>query len=207
MDLFLKNFKDLIKGTGFTESELMNLYRCWLNVRYSHNINITSNEAISIIFRLELIISNIFDSICTKNNLNPKNLEKEIYKEVLGARWLTFQKECALIHDKWQHELEVAGEMGHGSKLGNKLLNPSNFSYVFASSDEKITRGILGNDEEIGEKIAWIYQMGKLLRILNPSLMILALYGKRTREYLKPDYKNYLFAPNVEINIKTLIKI
>ena len=49
------------------------------------------------------------------------------------------------------------GEAGEGSKLGNKIANPSNFCEIRALTDDAVTKSIVSNDGEFAHKIANFY--------------------------------------------------
>jgi len=165
LDLFIQNSNSIIEDCGLTENMLEDYYKTWLDIRYSHEKDIIPKQTVDFINYTRSLIANIQNQICTRNNKNPEDLENEIYKKLMSARWLTFEKECGLVHEMWQQRLEAAGEMGRGSKLGNKLTNPSNFSEVYATADDEITRKILAEDDKIGYAIGKLYN--SFLNIIN----------------------------------------
>lgn len=157
LDLFIANCGAILKSCNLHEKKLEDYYKIWLKIRYSHKKEILPKETVDFINNSRRLIKSIQNQIALRNKIEESGLENEIYEKILGGRWLTFGKECGIIHEKWQQELEVAGEMGRGSRLGNKLANPSNFSDVFASADDEVTRKILAEDEAIGVRIAKLY--------------------------------------------------
>jgi hypothetical protein len=199
LNKFLINFPNLLVGTGFSKSDLEDFYYKWINIRYSYSTNIKTRDALGLVYSTEGLLLKILESICNKNNIDPNKLEKKIYKEIIGGKWLAYHKETALVHEIIQHELEVAGEMGYGSKLGNKLANPSNFSTVYFTANDKITKEIIANDEEIAELIGKMYKSFiKLIDSFNEKrrLELINLYGETMKFNELDDLPNYTLTLN-----------
>ena len=156
LDLIKENFNNLLEKNNISKEDLLNFYNYWQEVRYS-SATITPNETLQFIRLCNRFISSVIKYMASKYNKTYEKLEEELYSEALGSRWLSFEKECSYIHDKWQEEAEIQGEMGYGSKIGNKILNPSNFCEIRAMADDKITKNILAENEEIGSAIAKFY--------------------------------------------------
>ena len=157
LELILSKFGSLFDNAGISREDLERYYDCWQKVRYSPEVP-SPNDALNFLRLASRIISVITQEIAQRNGRRAKELEDELYKEILGSRWPSFEEECSRIHELWQHELEVQGEMGHGSKLGNKMLNPSNFSDIAVFSDDPVTKEIISEDSEVGAAIAKFYE-------------------------------------------------
>jgi len=69
-----------------------------------------------------------------------------------------YEKEIGYVHEAKQSEAELLGEMGIGTKLGNKIANPSNFSWVYVLTNDVITQEILNKNEEIARTLGNIYK-------------------------------------------------
>jgi len=69
-----------------------------------------------------------------------------------------YEEEIGYVHEVKQSEAELLGEMGIGTKLGNKIANPSNFSQVYVLTNDIITREILNKNEEIARTLGNIYK-------------------------------------------------
>lgn len=186
LSLMLSRFGSLLNNAGISNDELNEYYECWQNVRYT-TTSPTPKETLHFLRLSNRIISTIRKEIALQNNLSDEDLEEELYSEVLGSRWSSFEEECSQIHEMWQQDAELQGEMGIGSKLGNKMLNPSNFCDIRALADDTITKNIIANDSEFGTKVAYFYQ----------SFLKLVMYIHNTRlkkgvEY--NDVPNYILS-------------
>lgn len=118
--------------------DLGDFFELWQKVRYSHETP-TPHSA----FRFRRVARAVFRAsvqfIARSESHSTEELEDEIYAEALGGRWLSFEEPVSEIHDLWQDKLERAGEQGQGSRLMNKLLNPSNYCEVNAFTEDDVT--------------------------------------------------------------------
>jgi len=156
LNLIHKHFKNIFDKAGVNQNDLDNFHDWWLKVRYSSALP-SPNETIKFLRISFRIMSIIIEEIANRCGLTAESLEDEVYADVLGKRWLRFEEECALIHEKWQSEAEYLGEMGHGSRLGNKMLNPSNFCNIQVFTDDPITKEIIANDPNFSSNIGKFY--------------------------------------------------
>jgi len=157
LKLMWKHFENVFKKAKVDKTDLQKFYQCWQDVRYSSTIP-TPHETLIYLRISNRIINGITSQIATTTAISADELEEQIYIEVLGGRWSSFEEECSHIHEAWQQEAEIQGEMGFGSKIGNKALNPSNFSEIRAMADDHVTKEILSNDPTIGSSIAKFYE-------------------------------------------------
>ncbi|MGQ4834533.1 MAG: hypothetical protein ACP6IS_11650 [Candidatus Asgardarchaeia archaeon] len=157
LNIVLNEFGDLFKNKSIEEDTLKQFYYSWLNVRYTSKIP-TTKEAINFLRVMHKVFDTILEEISKHNGMKKDELENLLYEEQLSGRWTAIDEEIAMIHEAWQSELERLGEMGVGSKLGNKLINPSNFCNILASSDDSLTREIIAKDKKVAEIIGEIYQ-------------------------------------------------
>lgn len=164
----LNNFGNLLKKAKVTKNELEKFYDCWQNVRYS-STTLTPNETLDFMRLSHHILHAIIEELAHQNGKSSDQLEDELYTEVLGGRWSSFDEECSRIHEMWQEEAEIKGEMDIGSKLGNKMIQPSNFCGISAFTDDDITKGIIAKDPEFGSKVANFYQsfLNLVVHVLN----------------------------------------
>lgn len=158
LELMLSHFRNLISEAEITQNNLEKFYECWQKVRYSSAIP-NPNETLNFVRLSYRVISAITQEIARRYAKSEDELEEELYTEVLGSRWSSFEEECSYIHEMWQQEAEIQGEMGHGYKLGNKMLNPSNFCEIRALADDPVTKDILADDSEFGSAVAKFYQL------------------------------------------------
>jgi hypothetical protein len=157
LNLMLSHCGTLLQKAEATQNALEKFYDCWQKVRYSSLIP-TPNETLDFLRLSYRVISAITEELANRNGKSYEELEEELYAEILGNRWSSFDEEIAYIHEAWQQEAEIQGEMGIGSKLGNKMLNPSNFCEVRALADDSTTREIIAKDPEFGSAVAKFYQ-------------------------------------------------
>lgn len=156
LDLMLEHFGNLLGKAEITKNDLQKFYECWQKVRYSSAIP-TPNETLNFVRLSYHVISAITRELACRYAKSTNELEEELYAEVLGSRWSSFEKECSDIHEMWQQEAEIQGEMGNGSRLSNKMLNPSNFCEIRALADDPVTKDILANDSGFGSAVARFY--------------------------------------------------
>ena len=156
-NLILSHFENLISEAEITQNDLEKFYECWQKVRYSSTTP-TPKETLNFVRLSYRVISTIMQEIARRYNKSSDELETELYVEILGSRWSSFEEECSHIHEMWQQEAEIQAEMGHGSKFGNKMLNPSNFCEIRDFVDDPVTRNILANDSKVGSAVAKFYQ-------------------------------------------------
>ncbi|MEJ5316185.1 MAG: hypothetical protein WHS63_04185 [Tenuifilum sp.] len=157
LNLMLSHFGDLLRKAEATQDDLEEFYDYWQKVRYSSMIP-TPNKTLYFLRLCYRIIFVILEEVAFRNGKSHNELEEELYTEILGNRWSSFDEEIGYIHEVWQQEAEIQGEMGIGSKLGNKMLNPSNFCAICALTDDEITKEIIAKDSEFGSKVADFYQ-------------------------------------------------
>lgn len=157
LKLMLSHFESLIRKAETTQDALEKFYDCWQKVRYSSFVP-TPNETPDFIHLSYRVTSVIMKELADRNSKSYNELEKELYTEVLGNRWSSFDEEIGYIHERWQQEAEIQGEMGIGSKLGNKMLNPSNFCEVCVLANDLITREIIVKDPKFGSAVAKFYK-------------------------------------------------
>lgn len=157
LDLVLVHLRGLLKAALNIESDLSEFYDFWQKVRYSSAIP-TPDQACKFLRLSFRVMSAITGELARRDGRPVSELEDDLYTEVLGGRWQSFDEECSYIHEMWQQEAEIKGEDGYGSKLGNKMLNPSNFCEIRALADDPVTREILASDSSVGSRIAQFYQ-------------------------------------------------
>ncbi|MCP2619789.1 hypothetical protein NLC35_00870 [Candidatus Aminicenantes bacterium AC-334-K16] len=155
--LMLLHFGELLRKANATQEDLVEFYDCWQKVRYS-SIVLKPNKILYFLRLSSRIISAILSKLASQNGMSYEELEEELYTEILGDRWLNFDEKISYIHEIWQHEAEVQGEMGIGSKLLNKMLNPSNFCEILVLADDEVTKEIIAKDSEFASKVADFYQ-------------------------------------------------
>jgi len=188
LNLMNKDFKNIFDKAKVNQDDLENFYDWWRKVRYSSAVP-SPNETIKFLRISNRILSVIIEEIANRSGSTSESLEDEIYADVLGKRWLSFEEECTLIHEKWQQEAEYFGEMGIGSKLGNKMLNPSNFCDIQVFSDDSVTKDIIANDSKFGSNIGQFYE----------SFLKLVVYIQNVR-YQRKIEANQI--PNVTLSLR-----
>lgn len=156
LEQMFENAPGLFQQLGLGRADFDPFYTIWQEVRYSPK-NLSPQEAIQYLRFARDVMTAIRREIAGRHGLDDAQLEEMLYAEVMGARWSSFDEACGEIHERWQMEAERAGEMGYGSKLGNKIMNPSNFSDVRAFADDEVTRDLIANDAEFGSRVARFY--------------------------------------------------
>lgn len=109
LELILSQFGNLIREAGTTEGELRQFYTWWQKVRYSSEVP-TPNDTLNLIRLSSRVMSAITQKIACQHDKSVDKLEEELYKEVLGTRWSSFEEKCAEIHEMYQGRAEVLGE-------------------------------------------------------------------------------------------------
>ena len=186
LDLVFDNFNNILIEVKIPKSDLLDYYDCWQNVRYSSKIP-TPNETLKFLRLSHKIITAISGELAKRYNKSSDQLEDELYAEVMGEHWTSFDEEISIIHERWQHEAESQGERGYGSKLGNKMLNPSNYCNIFAFADDEITREIIAKDQEFGSKIANYYETFL-------DLIVYVLYARAKRGVKENEITNFMLS-------------
>jgi len=188
LKLVLDKFKFIFEETNISESTMYSFYDGWLKARYSAS-SFTPNETLDFLRLSYRIISRILKEIAGKHGRTPEDLEQELNVKIIGGEEHSFDAECSIIHEVYQQRLEELGERGIGSKLGNKMLNPSNFSNVSAFSDDLFTKQIIANDEHFGSVVAGFYK----------SFLELVDYISTKRMHNKIDFNEI---PNFMLSIR-----
>jgi len=178
LERMLSHFKDLLQKAGATRDDLEEFYNYWQKARYSPMI-LTPGKTLYFLRLCYRILSTILEEIANRNGKSYNELEEELYTEILGNHWSSFDEEIDHIHEVWQQEAEIQGEMGIGSKLGNKILNPSNFCEICVLTDDKITKEIIAKDSEFGSKVADFYQ--SFLKL------VVCIQNTRFKQDVEPD--------------------
>jgi len=169
LSLVWQHFGNAFTENSISKSEVEDFYNRWQEVRYSSTVldSISTIKYLRISAQILRIVSN---ELAVKYGLSKEVFEDQIYVDLLGSRWSSFDEECAQIHDKWQSDAENDAEAGFGSKLGNKALNPSNFCDILVMADDLVTKDILSADPEIGSAIANFYDSFlKLIELIEIS--------------------------------------
>jgi uncharacterized protein (UPF0332 family) len=155
--LMFSHFGDLLQKAEITQNDIEEFYDWWQKVRYSSTIP-TPSKTLYFLRLCNRIISVTLRELASRYSKSYNELEEELYTEILGNRWSSFEEKISYIHEAWQSEAEILGEMGIGSKLGNKMLNPSNFCEILVLADDEITKEIIAKDTEFGSQVADFYQ-------------------------------------------------
>lgn len=153
---FLTHCTSVLNVANVKEQELRNLLVNWHDARYL-GTKMSPNEVLYYLRLVGRLIHAIQDDIATRNNLNIDEFINELYTEVQGGLWQSYDEMTSNIHEMWQQKAELYGESGLGSKLGNKMVNPSNFCDIHVFADDSITKEILAKDQDIGNAIAKFY--------------------------------------------------
>ena len=156
LDAMFPSISNALAANNISYGEIESLYKLWLDVRYSQ-ANVTPNEA----FRRRMNAHSVFTSTLTEvakhDGLSADDLEKKLYTSLIGDRFQAYQEAVSWLHEKYQQDAEIAGESGYGTKLGNKLANPSNYCELSIVSDDAITRDILAKEEIINDEVLTLY--------------------------------------------------
>jgi hypothetical protein len=132
------------------------LYKQWLSCRYSQ-VSVEPGNAYvgrSIAHR---VYHCTLQRVAVNQGLPAADLEAKLFEQLLGGRSLAYTKNVGMIHEEWQSEAERQGDTGNGGKLGNKIMNPSNFSELAIVTDDPVTREILAQNDQVGQDAAALY--------------------------------------------------
>ena len=130
------------------------------------------------------VLDATLDEVAKAEGTTAEALEEQLYTELIGERFPVYQEAISWLHEKRQEELERAGEIGFGSKLGNKLANTSNYCEFSLISDNAITREILAKEKCIDEEVLLIHD--SFLKIIEKID-----YERRKRGVSNDDIPNY----------------
>lgn len=168
---------DLMKY-GVTKKELEDFYQLWQDVRYSSKTPLTA-EAIRYRRVTHYISKAVVSIIASDVGRTVEDIAEELYAELLGASFTAIDEKINDIREDWQSELEYMGEIGFGSKLGNKLANPANYSEISVFVDDTFTRKILAENKDVVDEFGALYH--KFLKIIDRIRMQRLLDGKEPR--------------------------
>jgi hypothetical protein len=153
--IFPKICSDLA-SQSVSYDEIESLYRLWLDVRYSQ-ATVTPHEAFRRRMNAHSVFSATLDEVAKQEGISASELEEKLYTALLGDRFQAFEEVVSWLHEKCQQEAEIAGESGYGSKLGNKLANPSNYCELSLISDDEVTREILAKENIVNDEVRALY--------------------------------------------------
>jgi hypothetical protein len=156
LDLAFPFIADNLYSKNITYNKVVSFYKLWLETRYSQK-NISPNDAYKQKLMAHSIYSLTISSIAEIAKIKIPELKKELSINLLGGHYETYREIIGFLHENYQHTLEMAGELGNGSKLGNKIINPSNYCMLSLVSNDKITREILSQEDSIHKEIAVFY--------------------------------------------------
>ncbi|MGH9369256.1 MAG: hypothetical protein ACRD3M_16465, partial [Thermoanaerobaculia bacterium] len=156
LDQVLKILNADLPRFRLTKAGLEEYYRAWQRARYSHT-EFSPREASAFRLMGYRLRDLVLEHLASQTQSSIDAMEEDLHSDLLGDRWLSCDQHVSYVHDKWQSELEAAGERGQGSKLGNKLANPSNFCHVSVLTDDPVTKRILADDAEVGYAIGQLY--------------------------------------------------
>ena len=183
LKLFCSNFGDILSKSGTSYEDLKDYYDWWQKTRYSTKTP-SPGKTVYFLRLTRKILELILEEIGKRYGTSGEDLENELTLEIFKG--YDIQYELDIVQETWQNKLECLGELGIGSKLINKIINPSNFSGLFIFSDDPIIHEIISEDLELREMIAKIY---------NDFLTIIShIFAKRSTRLVNPnDLLNFTF--------------
>lgn len=169
---------NLFEDRTVSFADIRQYHQLWNEVRYSRQ-PVDVESAIEFRRIVGQVSHAAIEFFAHREHTEPQQLEDQFYSMILGQRWTEVDEAVEAVHEKWQTELEILGETGHGSKLGNKILNPSNFSALDVLTADGETREIINEDPALAREIADLY---------NTFLgLIVQLTEKRLEEGVAPE--------------------
>lgn len=160
MDIIGKDFRNF----KFERQDLLDFYELWKKCRYSVE-KIEPSKAYKYKIIAVSFCDYLLDRIALLVNVDKKIIEEEIYLELQGARSQKYEEVVSHIHELIQDQAEEAADYGFGTRLGNKLMNPSNFSHFSLYSDDDITRKVIEESDDVHKEVALMYK--SFMRIIN----------------------------------------
>lgn len=152
-----KELETELKEEGVTLDEVEKFRDMWNSIRYSSQITPSTSDAIRLRNIARLVRHIVISEVAAKVGQSEEEVEDGLYVKLLGARFTIVDDAVSEVHEAWQQHLETMGEMGQGSKLGNKLANPSNYAEISVFSDDEVTRKILAENEELAREFMEVY--------------------------------------------------
>lgn len=156
LDATFPTVGSVLASKGISYAEIESLYKLWLDVRYSQ-ANVTPNEAFKRRINAHAVFSVTIEEAAKHDGISAEQIEENVYTSLLGDRFQAYQETVSWLHEKYQNDAEIAGESGYGSKLGNKLANPSNYCELSLVSDDAITRDILAKEDIVNGEVLALY--------------------------------------------------
>lgn len=164
LELAFQHFSQVFVDAQATRDEVELFYEAWQETRYSATLP-TPGQTIHYIRLAYRLLSEITNYLAARDGETKEALEEDLYTEVVGSRWATFEEQVSHVHDAVQQEIEDMGDRGIGPKLTNKILNTSNFCDVRVLSDDATTKQIVSTDPFFGKEVGEIY--AKFLRLVD----------------------------------------
>ena len=162
LKLMFKDHIALLQRAEVSQEDLEEFYNNWQRVRYSNFIP-SPKEALNFLRLSYRIIHTIIEEFAHKDGKSYEELEEELYMEIMGSKSPKV-REIGAIREEWQLRYESLAEMGIGSKLGNKMINPANFCDIFVLTEDPITKEIINSNVKIISVISEFYD--KFLRLI-----------------------------------------
>lgn len=156
LDAVFPTISDTLASKDVSYDEIKSLYKLWLEVRYSQ-ISVTPNEAYRRRMNAHLVFSVTIFEVAKHNGLSVDDVAKKLYTTLIGDRFQAYEEVISLLHEEYQRDAEIAGENGYGSKLGNKLANPSNYCELSLISNDMTTREILAKEDIVNNEVLVLY--------------------------------------------------
>ncbi|MFA0658154.1 hypothetical protein AB4619_03350 [Vibrio splendidus] len=145
-----------LKAAGIKQQKIIDFYDVWQKTRYSME-PISPSDSFKYRNLADTLCSIVSAQIAKSEGICVEDLSEKIYTSLLGGRWQAYQESLSHIHEHWQSQLEQLGESGYGSKLGNKLANPSNFCELTLLSDDEFIKKALADTEVVNIEVAELY--------------------------------------------------
>lgn len=186
LEVFLGAFGPLVARSGIEKADVTAFYRLWLDCRYSR-VAVQPGQAVQLLRLARDTTNAILQDIAEAEGITVEKLQDQLYTAVLGSRWTAFDEVVSEVHEQWQQQAEYYGEQGIGSKLSNKILNPSNFADVRAFADDPITQEIIAQDADVGRAVGDLYH--RFLRIV-VSLQL----GRMARGVPREQVTDFMFS-------------
>lgn len=207
----------IFQNASTTQGDVEDFYKKWLAVRYDNASTVTSKEAVDYLRLSSNLISAIVAAIACRYGEDPIDVESRIYENIFATSFSKIDETVSEIHDGIQLRLEMLGE-AEGSKLGNKMVNTSNFCQILALAGDPMTKKIVGESDELALRIGTFYsefvtlidwlQMSRLSEGLQAEEMMnftfslrLGYYGRsfqEIRDQWKPMFEQMLASRNDE---------
>jgi len=151
-----------VYSAGVEWDRIESFYREWLAARYS-DFGMGHNDAVQRFHDAGAAVARGIETLALEAGETAEHFDRLVLEKAFGFEFSAADLAVGQIHEKRFAEAERRDEM-HGSKLGTKLSETSNFCQLAIVSDDPMTKQILKEDPTIADECADLYE--KAIRLV-----------------------------------------